>query len=151
MSLDPGKVRTMVYGLIVAVGILPLILFRKRIKNPFNTQSILEYSIIFTVVPLLTPISWKAYFIFLWVPYFLMYVALFKNKPQIEARPLQSLQALFFASILLTVFSTELVVGNYLSDVLEAYSAITIGTILLLIVQFLVLIRNRDFSLELGQ
>ncbi|NOQ75444.1 MAG: DUF2029 domain-containing protein [Crocinitomix sp.] len=149
MSLDPLKVRSMVYGVIVMIGLLPVVLFRKKLKNPSSFQAIMEYSIVFTVVPILTPISWKAYFIFLWVPYFLMFLVLFKNKPTVKPGALVRMKVLFFGSILLTVFSTELVVGNYFSDVLEAYSVITIGTIMLLILQFMVLIKQDAFSMKI--
>jgi len=148
ISLDPSKVRTMVYGIIALIGILPLVLFRKKIKKPDSMKVIMEYAIIFTVVPLLTPVLWKAYFIFLWVPYFLTYLVLFKNKPLVEVGLLKGLRILFFTSILLVVFSTELVVGNYLSDVLEAYSAITIGTIILLLLQFMILFKSKGFSIN---
>lgn len=150
MNLNPEKVRVAVYGIIAFVGILPLILFRKRIAEPERFNVVMEYSILFTAVPLLTPVAWKAYFIFLWVPYFLMFLVLFKNKPNLKPKHLLSLRIVFFASILLTVFSTELVVGNYFSDVLEAYSAITIGTILLLALQFMVLIRYEQFSMKMN-
>ena len=148
MNLNPEKVRTMVYAFIAVIGIIPLILFRKKHAKTDHFQAILEYSIVFTVIPLLTPISWKAYFIFLWFPYFVLFLILFKYKPTIKNTQLNILKGLLFGSILLIVFSTELFVGRYVSDWLEAYSAITIGTILLVVIQFMIYINHHQFSIK---
>lgn len=151
MQMNPEKVRTMVYAFVAIIGIIPLLLFRKKLVKRDNLQSILEYSIIFTVVPLLTPVSWKAYFIFLWFPYFILFLVLFRNKPGISSLRLKFLQILYFMSIVFTVFSTELLVGNFMSDWLEAYSVITIGTILLVFAQFLVLIQHNQYSIKIEE
>jgi Glycosyltransferase family 87 len=138
-DLDSHRVKVFTYVSIIVASIYPAYLFRKKFTNTSSLSAIFEYSFLFTVIPILSPLSWKAYFIFLWIPYFLIYLVLFRTENQIPAKRMQLMKYLFRISIALYVFSTEAIVGPYFSDVLESYSAITIGTILLLIIQIIII------------
>ena len=146
LYINPNTVKLITDGVIAIAAIIPAILFRKKLKDTSAISSILEYSLIFTLIPLLSPISWKAYFIFLWIPYFLLYTLLFRVNTQLKKTTLNLLKYLFWFSVVLTVCSTELIVGRDFSRLMEAYSAITIGTMLLLFMQVYVAVRISKFD-----
>lgn len=136
------------YLLVAVASIYPAFLFRKKIQSPQDFANLLQYSIVFTAVPLLSPVAWKAYFIFLWVPYFLIYLFIYRMKSNISDSGRRKLKILFWISLLLTVFTTELITGPYFSDVLEAWSTITFGSILLIIIQILLFKNLHRFELD---
>lgn len=148
LDVKPYTIKLITYGVIVAVSTIPAFLFRKKLEDTSSISSILEYSIVFTAIPLLSPISWKAYFIFLWIPYLLLYTMLFRVNTQLNKTTLVLLRYLFWFSVVLNVFSTELIVGFEFSDLMESYSAITIGTIILLFIQIFIFIRIMKFDFE---
>lgn len=148
LELNASTVKKLTYLAIAAVSIVPAFLFRKKLVDRTSTKSIFEYAIIFTVIPILSPVAWKAYFIFLWIPYLLLYASLYRVALKIDASKLKVLKVFYWLSVILTVGSTELIVGNYFSDVMEAYSAITFGTIILLGLQLYLVMRIDDFDLE---
>lgn len=143
LSLQPSLVKQIWLCAIAIIAIYPMLLFRRKLSDPGSLSSVLEYSVIFTLVPLLSPLSWKPYFIFLYLPYLITYYLLFRVPNRFEFLTLTVWRTVFFLSILLTVFSTEAFVGIYFSDVLETFSIITVGTILLLVV-IIFLIKNQD-------
>ncbi|MEM1220363.1 MAG: glycosyltransferase family 87 protein [Bacteroidota bacterium] len=127
-SLD--KAKKIGYALILLAAIFPAIRLWQAPKNPLGRKGLVEIALLCTLIPLLSPLSWKAYFIFLWVPYFVLYAELFT----VEALGRSSMwRILYLASVLLTVFSTEGIVGAYFSDVLETLSCITLGALMLVI------------------
>ena len=48
---------------------------------------------------------------------------------------------------MLNVFSSELFVGQYISDLLEAYATITFGTVILLVLQIIIASKAGQFDL----
>jgi len=148
LSLEPKMAKMLTYVAVVIASIIPAILFRKKIIKPNSLNSLIEYSFIFTAIPILSPVSWKAYFIFLWVPYFLLFTLFYKTENQLKESTLKILRGTFWLSVILVVGSTELIVGNHFSDVLEAYSVITFGSILLLMIQVYIKIRIESFDFD---
>ncbi len=146
MELKPQLVKKYTYLLIIIAAIAPAFLFRKKLKNKSSLPAFLEYSVVLTAIPLLSPVSWKAYFIFLWVPYFLLFLLLYRTETSLTNKVLRNLKLLFWFSVVLNVGSSELFVGNYFSDVLEAYSAITIGTTILLVMQLYIRTKTNLFN-----
>ncbi|MEO6883666.1 MAG: glycosyltransferase family 87 protein [Bacteroidia bacterium] len=147
LNVKPYIIKGITYVVIIVASILPAFLFRKKLKETSNLNAILEYSLIFTAIPLLSPVSWKAYFIFLWIPYLLLYAILFRVNTQLKKTTLNLLKYLFVLSVILNVCSTAGIVGSHFSCLMEAYSAITFGTILLLCIQLFVVIRIEKFDL----
>ncbi len=147
LNENPHHLKLFTYGLIATIAIIPAFLFRKRLKPRDSLHAFLEYAFIFNLIPLLSPLSWKAYFIFLWLPYFLTYNLLFKANTSINERIIKRLKLLFYSSLILNIGSAEIFVGQYVSDLLEAYSVLTFGTLILLIIQ-LVLYVKIDFKQE---
>ncbi|MEO1712966.1 MAG: hypothetical protein AAFU60_06485, partial [Bacteroidota bacterium] len=118
------------YAIILLVAVYPAIKLWQNPQKALGRKGVIEIALLCALIPLLSPLSWKAYFIFLWVPYFVLYAELFTA----EALGQSSIwRILFLASVLLTVFSTEGIVGRYISDVLETLSCITIGALMLVV------------------
>ena len=144
LSLRAYTVKKITYLVIVFFALFPAFKLRKKIKDRGSFNSILEYTLIFTAIPILSPISWKAYFIFLWIPYFILYIALYKRSSTLNNQTLLILKYLFWFSVFLNVGSTELIVGQYFSDVMEAYSAITFETIILLVITLFFIVKKEE-------
>lgn len=128
--LKAGQVKIVSYTVIAAAGSLVVFLFRKKIDERSSLKIFLEYAFVVTVIPVLSPLAWKAYFIFLFPAYLINYLFIFQFKNSLSNFVNNYLKITYYISIALTVFSSELFLGKYLSDVAEAFSCITIGSIL---------------------
>lgn len=148
LDLKPHFVKMLTYASVAIAAIYPAFIFREKLKNRKSLYAIFQYAIIFTAIPLLSPVAWKPYFIFLWFPYLLLYALLFRANTQLKPSTLKILKYLFWFSILLNVGSSELFLGTYFSDVLETYSVITFGTLLLLLMQMYLVNRVDQFDLS---
>lgn len=142
-DLTIHQVKIISYSILALTGSVVVYLFRRKTDDRKSLRSFIEYAFILTIIPILSPISWKAYFIFLFPSYFLNYLFLYQYKNELKRSTVKYLKFSYFLSILLTVFSTELFVGNYFSDILEVFSVITIGTILIAI-NLLIVYMNMD-------
>jgi hypothetical protein len=143
LDLKPDTVRRIWLGVVALAAVYPAFLFRKQLTDTGSIRSVLEYAFVFAAVPILSPLSWKPYFIFLWLPYLLIYVFLFRIETRIPQTSLRLLRAVYGISVLLNVGSTEALVGGYFSDVLEAYAALTVATVMVLAI-LVFLIRYLD-------
>lgn len=132
-NLPLDVLKKVAYAILIIGALYPMYLFKNKLKNKAGILAILEYSFVLTAIPILTPLSWKAYFIFLWPAYLVIYYYLFQLKERQDLPYLKILKGLFFLSIILTVVSTDLFVGPWFSDVMEVFSSITIGTLLLML------------------
>ena len=148
-DLDINSVKIISYTFVVLISFYPAYLFRKMLINRGSSSSLLEYSIIFNIIPLLSPLAWKGYFIFLWLPYFMSYLYLYQLNKGNKGSDIKIIKFLFIVSLILNVFSTDAFIGVYLKNVLELYSCITIGTILLLVVQLAIFSRSDINNLKL--
>ncbi len=147
-DIKSQTVKLITFGAIALASVYPAYLFRKKLIDKKGIRSIFEYSFIFTMTPILSPVAWKAYFIFLWIPYFLLYSILFRATNQLRKKQLIQLKSLFWLSIVLNVFSTELIIGRYFSDMMEACACITLGTLILLAIQLFVVNNINQFDLN---
>ncbi len=133
LNLPLQEVKIVSYTLLAIAGAIVLFIFRKKIETRDSLKNFMEYALVLTVIPILSPLAWKAYFIFLFPAYFLNYLFIYNYKNRLNIKLYYLLKVFYFLSIILTVFSTELFLGSYWSDMMEVYSAITIGTILIAI------------------
>lgn len=131
------------YLIIAVISIIPAFIFRKKITDKKSMKPIIEFAFIFAAIPVISPLAWKAYFIFLWLPYLLIYLILFRLEYNTSTKKMNIMKTLFYASLLLTIFSTEAFTGGYFSDVLETFGAITFGTMLTIV---LLIIFYLDFG-----
>jgi len=130
LNLTIEQVKIVSYTLIVALGSGVVYLFRKKYLDRSSLKAFLEFTFILTIIPILSPLAWKAFFIFLFPGYFISYLFIFHFNNSLNKITNKYLRISFFVSLILTVFSSELFLGKYYSDVFEAYSCITLGTIL---------------------
>lgn len=137
MSLEGHTVKRLYYGVLILFAAYPLFAFRQKLKGTLiSTGQLLQWSILFTVTPILSPVAWKPYFVFLWVPFFTLYLLVFYLRIPQRHRGLT--KVLFYASLPFLILSSELFTGVYFSDVLEVCNVITLGTLLLLGAQLVV-------------
>lgn len=119
LSMDEAK--KVVYLIVLLAGAWPAWLIW---KNPKGEKNLLFAMPLFlALIPLLSPLAWKAYFIFLSPAIF-----------QLSSFSLNGLMSewekgLFWASCALLILSSEIFIGNRLSDLAELYSLITLGAI----------------------
>ncbi len=134
LSMDQGK--KLAYLIIFGASIYPMVkLFPKRGNN---SETILQELFLFIgLIPLLSPLAWKAYFIFLLPLIFNNYYYLFIVKNQNK-----SIQYLFWAGMIMLIFSSEIFVGRGFSKYLEAFSIISIGAIIQVITGFIIRIKD---------
>ena len=125
----PEMAKKISYIIIFLLALIPAWLFRKKVKQPKLTY---EWIFVLTVIPILSPLSWKAYFIFLFPAYLLLFFTLRQVK-QKKHKGYKTFLVLYWISVAFTVLSTEAIVGDELSDRLESLSIITCGTLLLLV------------------
>jgi hypothetical protein len=134
VTLEDSTVKRIYYVVFALAAAYPLYAFRKSLKRaPMSVAQMLQWSILFTVVPILSPVAWKPYFVFLWIPFFVLNLLIFRLAIPHKRRLLW--KWLFFASLPCLILSSELFTGVYFSDVLEVCNAVTLGTLLLLLAQ----------------
>ncbi len=124
-------VKIIAYSLVAVAGSGVVYLFRRKLENTVTLKRFIEYSLLLTIIPMLSPISWKAYYIFLWSAYFLNYLFLFRLENNLPTTRVNFLKLNYYISILLVIFSSEIFLGKRLSDVMETYYCIVWGSILL--------------------
>jgi len=132
VDLQIRTLKKVTYGIIIIGALYPMYMFRDKLKDKQGESALIEYAFVLAAIPILSPLAWKAYFIFLWPAYLLIYYYLYHQTAGVKKRTLTILKVLYFISILLNIFSTELFMGPRFSDILESYSCITIGTLMVL-------------------
>lgn len=131
-NLSISQLKMVSYSLLL-IGALYVMYWFKRSKSVnFFPLQLIEYTFILTAIPILSPLAWKAYFIFLWPAYLMLCFYLFYHKKRKEHAKHSFFKMLFYLAIALTVISTDLFLGPWLADVTEVFSCLTIGTLLLL-------------------
>ncbi len=141
INLPIETLKKVAYGILSLAAIYPAWLFRKKLENRKSKLALLEYTFILTAIPILSPIAWKAYFIFLWMAHLWIFYYLYRLEKMWSKGMKNVLKTLLGISVILNTFSTDATIGRYYSDVMEVYSCITIGTIILLLL--LLCIYNR--------
>ncbi len=149
-NLSIEQVKLVSYALLASAASVVIYLFRDKLIKKDSLKSFLEYAFILTIIPVLSPLSWKAYFIFLFPAFFLNYLFIYQFKNSLKAPLNRFLRIIFFSSVLLTVFSSEMFVGAYFSDILEAFSCITIGSMLLALNVLLFYLHYEKFDKKLN-
>jgi hypothetical protein len=128
LEASPETIKKASYWVIAIAAIYPAWLFRKVTTH---RKTLLEIAFVMGAIPILSPLSWKAYFIFLWLSTFVAYFYIWQA-PVFEGKSLKIAKTIFWSSVVLTVASTEGIAGDHFSDILESYAVITAGTLMLL-------------------
>ncbi|MFT5724279.1 MAG: hypothetical protein ACI9JN_001397 [Bacteroidia bacterium] len=125
LDLDIRLVKKITFGIIGSFGLWIAWLFRKD-KNPSN--QVAQFAFMLAAIPLLSPLAWKYYFVFLFPLLFIQFNRMYK-KEVVELVP----KILFITSLVLSILSTDGLLGARVSDILEVYGCITWATIFLLL------------------
>jgi len=147
LSIKAEAVKKFTYLFILVAALYPAIRFRHKLTDRKSMKAIFEYSFVLSAIPLLTPLAWQPYFVFLWFSYMLVFVFLYQLKNTLNPRLMFTLRLLFMLSVVLNIFSTEGIVGNRFSDVLETLSCITFGTLIVLFIQFVLYLNLPQFDI----
>lgn len=147
INVSANSVKSFTYLVIALFSIYPALLIFKM-KGKYSSKNkqlalLLQFSFVLTAIPIISPLAWKAYFIFLWTGYFLAYLFIFRFSNQLSKFLNKLLLTLFWSSVFLMIISMQAIVGWDLSDYLEMHSAIAISTIFLLLIQ-LILIKHLE-------
>ena len=113
------------------IGIIVAYLFSKG-KKQNDATFIVQTFFVITAIPILSPLAWKAYFIFLWPGYLWVYNQIWNN--HLNRKSNTVIKILFILSLVGTVLSSEMFLGGYISDLFEIFASITLGTLLLLVI-----------------
>ncbi len=148
-NLDTSLIKKIYYGSVIILAVYPLYLFRKRLApTDISLSQSIQWALLFCALPLLSPVAWKPYFVFLWVPLFCIYFLLHSNMKWKWPHGKFWAKVLYYTSLPCLILSSELFTGVYFSDVLEVWNIITIGTILLLSSVFVVYLSADKPSLQ---
>lgn len=143
-NLSVDQVKKVCYGVLAVAGLTIAYFFRNKLQKKTGLSAFAEYALVISCIPLLSPLAWKAYFIFLLPAYFISVLHIYYMKDAYSNGKKMLMKILFFSSIILTVFTSDLFVGPRVSDILEAYSAITFGAILINISVLFIFFNTKD-------
>jgi hypothetical protein len=119
LHLNTSQMKLVVIGIISAAAALVSYLFYHR---RHKTQAFaIQYIIMLSLVPILSPLAWKYYFVFIAPLCITMYIKL---------RGSTQMKWLVWPLLFITLTS-ELFLGNHLSDVTEALGIITLSSLFL--------------------
>ena len=120
LSLEQSK--RLVYILVLLIGSFPLWRIIQQPKVNFN----LLFALFVGVIPLLSPLAWKAYFIFLTPAFFYL------SHQWLDGNMLNRDKVLFVIASVFLTFSSDIFLGQYGSDLAELFSLITLGGVLII-------------------
>jgi hypothetical protein len=125
VSISAAAAKKVTYLVIGLVALTIAWLFRGG-SNRYD--SVGKFAFLLAAIPLLSPLAWKYYFVFLFPLLFIQFNNTFKK--DIGGRlP----KVLFIIGLMLAILSTDGLIGKRLSDVLEVYGCITWAAILFLL------------------
>lgn len=124
LSLTTTLSKKLTYLFIALAATCIAWLFRKGNER---YSSFGKFAFILAAIPILSPLAWKYYFVFLFPLLFIQFNYLLQTRTKGVAR------LLFVVSIALAILSTDGLLGVWFSDVLEVFGCVTWATILLLV------------------
>lgn len=131
IDLTPDSARNVARGILVLLGLYPAYRLRFKKEEISVSERFGEFAVVLACFPLLSPLAWKYYFVFLFPLYFVLYQRLFRNKGGSR-----KWKVLFFIALALSILSTDGLIGARFSDVMEVYGCVTVATLLLIAVYF---------------
>ncbi|MCB9262762.1 MAG: DUF2029 domain-containing protein [Flavobacteriales bacterium] len=121
LGLERSKKVTML--LIAVASIYPLAkLFLPKKSAPIFS----DFAFVLAATPILSPLAWKYYFVFLFPLILVLHKQLFSDETA------KSVKYIYYVALSLLILSTEGLIGKTASDIAEIFGAVTIGTLLLL-------------------
>jgi len=145
LSLD--QVKLIYYSALIVLALPVMYWFRKpfRIKGNLDPERI-QFVLILTAIPLLSPLAWKAYFIFL-TPGIVMLHHMIYNKRGLA----RSFKWSFILALVVIIGSADVFAGPYFSDVLQMYGALVWGTATLLVLLIVLFNQKNEVEMQAKQ
>ncbi len=140
LSLPKEIVKYITYAVVGLASIAPAIWFRSKFRWGKDHRQLIELAIVCVVIPLLSPVAWKAFFIFSWFPIFLIFGLSYQKEGIFYNR----LRMLFYFSMFLLIASADMFLGKYLSNWAESLSVLTIASLLLAIILLILYFREES-------
>ena len=128
-QLSEIQIRIVTYSLFGIISLLFAYLFRNKISDRSHPAIIFEFSIVLIIMLLFSPVSRKAHFVTLLIPHFIYLFTLLKYKTLPHRT---TAFALLIISFVLNTLTVEGIIGSEPSDLMESFSCITVGTMVLL-------------------
>ncbi len=126
MDLPKKATKGITLGLIALSALLVAWRFRKPKQK---IQVVGQFFFVLTAIPLMSPLAWKYYFVFTFPLVFLQFNRLFISK----SVDTTYVKILFVIAMVLSIASTDGLLGARVSDVLEVFGCVTWATICLLL------------------
>ncbi len=124
LSLTAAWSKKITYIVIGSAALYIAWLFRKG-NSRYSVVG--QFAFVLAAIPILSPLAWKYYFVFLFPLLFIQFNYLLQTRTKGVTR------LLFIVSIALAILSTDGLLGVWFSDVLEVFGCVTWATILLLV------------------
>ncbi|MBI1306098.1 MAG: DUF2029 domain-containing protein [Bacteroidetes bacterium] len=137
LSLTQAQIKLVFLFFVMLISIWPLYKIRKAFYKTSASQLQWEFALVLSVIPILSPLAWKYYFVFLF-PLCFKIIQEVRNGNKIPR-----VSGLIGLSILLNIFSTDGLIGNYASDIAEVFGCITLGTGILIYTGWRYLVQNK--------
>jgi hypothetical protein len=118
-------VQRLFYGLVALGGIGLALAFRRHPPGLADRTLVGEVAVCFCVLPLVSPLAWKAHFVPLLAGYWLVWRAV-RGGGRVGGVP----WAMWWASFACLTLSAPALVGERLNDALESLNVITVGALL---------------------
>jgi len=127
LELSPATAKRVYYVLVLLVGGSVVLNYWKSSLR-VDSKSVTLFAFILAAIPILSPLAWKYYFVFLYPIHVVLYQRIRSKYTG------KGWRIIYFGAVALTIISTDGLIGNYTSDVLEVFGVITISTLLFLTV-----------------
>ena len=131
-SLNVDLVKKIAATIVVLVASWPLWKMRRPLQSTSSEMLKWQWAIALGAIPLLSPLAWKYYFVFLF-PLFLQLIVRFQKNYSITNSRLW----LFYLATVLLILTTDGIIGIYFSDLFEVFGCITLGTIVLVLLSLM--------------
>ena len=127
MEITPDLAKRAYYVMVLVVGgLVAMKYWNSSLRS--NSKSVTLFAFMLAAIPILSPLAWKYYFVFLYPIHVVLYQRVRAKSTHLFWR------VVYFVALALTIISTDGLIGNYVSDVLEVFGVITISTLLFLTV-----------------
>lgn len=116
-ALSTQETKYISLSLILVIGIWVAFRFFRTIRSTKNLA--LQWLLVLSFIPVFSPLAWKCYFVFLVPIVIILYDKMRDSKEK----------WMLYLPLLLITFTSELFLGNTLSDISEALGVITISSL----------------------
>lgn len=139
LNLSMDQAKKLVYFIVLLAGSWPAWFIWKNSKS--ETKRLQGVALFMALIPLLSPLAWKAYFIFLMPGIIVLSSDLLKGKLKGWKK------TVFWISLIIWIGSAELFIGRNLAEWAQVFSFITLGAIGVMFLLIVRLLSSRKNSM----